>query len=591
MEIRWGLTDPGSRFYRESTVEILHDSWTLDAVQNGVTLAQAFLECEAPAVATLGSTLAFDWTGKLPRLRVEAVWTDGQGEPLETEPAQVSLQWIGYIPDDNGNLSGDPLLSSESLTLEGGTAEVILIRITTDRNVQPGVYKLDLNLYLQQGWDAEEQVASASIAVRVHGVALPDPTDYSFYLDLWQHHTRWSQYYNVPRWSERHWSIIEAFAAELAKGGQKAVTIIASDAPWAGQGCWDVPAEPFAFYEFNNIGVTRGEDGRLRCDFQVMDRLIETYEAVGIDQEIEIIGLLGAWHDVFGTPLIDYPDPIRVRVYDESTGRHDFIRTKDELAAYVRLLVDHLKERGWLEKARISSDEPRDLERFHTCVEFLRGIEPGLRFKIACNHAEFMDEFKDDVLDWVPNHTSLTKDAALTKKLTSEIHARGGRMSWYVCLHPEYPNNFFHSPNYESRLLGWLTDWFGIDGFLRWAFAAWAPDTWSKPAWKFPGGDLFLVYPGPDGKPLSSVRWEMLKLAAQEFELLRTLRKKIDTTTDARKREQVTERLDAVLSRVILVRELGEFLVDEKQPDELYATDPGAYDVARAEIIRMLTEL
>lgn len=591
MQIKWGLIDPGTRFFKGKDFPVLQNSWKLDAVKNGVVFAQAVVECEEPAVATLGPSLAFDWTGKLPRVRVEALWTDGQGQPLEQAPAAASLQWVGYIPDDNGDLSGDPLLATESITLEAGEAYAVWVGITTNKTATPGVYKLDLNLYLQQGWDVEERVATASVAVRVHDVTLPDPTDYSFYLDLWQHHTRWAQYYNVPRWSERHWSIIEAFAAELAKGGQKVVTVVASDAPWAGQGCWDVPEEPFAFYEFNTIGVTRGKDGRLRCDFTVMDRLIETYAKVGIDEEIEIIGLLGAWHDVFGSPLEDYPDPIRVRVFDEDTGQYDFIRTKDELATYVRLLVNHLKARGWFEKARISSDEPSDIPRFQTCIDFLRGIEPDLRFKIACNHAEFMSASLDTILDWVPNLSSLTNDAALTRRLTKEIHARGGRMSWYVCLRPEYPNNFLHSPTYETRLLGWLTDWFGIDGFLRWAFGAWAPDTWNKPAWKFPGGDLYLVYPGPDGAPLSSVRWEMLKLAAQEFELLRTLRQKIDALTDEQKQAELKERLADLVSRVIIVDDLGEFRVDQRQPDELYATDPATYDVARAEVIRLLTEL
>ena len=591
MEIKWGLIDPGTRFFKGKQVPALRDSWKLDAVRNGVVFAAAVIQCSEPAVATLGRNLAFDWTGKLPRVRIEARWTDGQGQPLQQAPGRVSLHWVGYVPDDNGDLSGDALLTAESLTLEADFAYAVWVRVETEKDAAPGVYKLDLNLYVQQGWDEEAAAASVSVAVRVHEVTLPDPRDYTFYLDLWQHHTRWAQYYNVPRWSERHWRLIEAFAAELAKGGQKAVTVVASDAPWAGQGCWDVPQEPFAFYEFNTVGVTRDQDGRLRCDFTVMDRLIETYAAAGIDREIEIIGLLGAWHDAFGSPLEDYPDPIRIRVYDEATGRYDFIRTKDELAAYVKQLVDHLKARGWFEKARISSDEPADVERFRTCIEFLRSIEPDLRFKIACNHAEFMDASLDDILDWVPNLASLTKDAALTRRLTQEIHARGGRMSWYVCLHPEYPNNFLHSPPYETRLLGWLTDWFGIDGFLRWAYAAWAPDTWNKPAWKFPAGDLYLVYPGTDGAPLSSVRWEMLKLAAQEFELLRTLRRKVDSLADAGKKEEMQSRLDALISRVILVNDLGEFRVDQKRPGELYATDPAAHDVVRAEVIRLLTQL
>lgn len=593
MTFKWGLTDPGHRFNQGTKIEELHDTWKVEAVRNGNIFAQVILECDEAAVATLGPSLAFDWTGALPRLRVEATWTDAHGTVLAQPPADVKLQWIGYVPGDKGNMAGDPLLSAESLTLEAGDPQAIWINVHTSKDAQPGSYQLALNLYVHKGWEAEDLAASCSVTVDVHDITLPDPADYGFYLDLWQHHTRWAQFYNVPRWSERHWSIIESFAKELASAGQKAITVVVSDAPWAGQGCWDVPHDPYAFYEFNTVSVVRGHDGTLHCDFAVMDRLIETYLAAGIDQEIEVIGLLGAWHDVFGTPLTDYPDPIRVRLYDEANNRYDYIRTQAELREYVRQLVQHLKERGWFEKTRISSDEPKDLQRFHTCVAFLRGIEPDLRFKIACNHHEFMDEFKDEILDWVPNLASLTLDASLTKRLTNQVRERGGRMSWYICLHPEYPNNFFHSPVYETRLLGWMTDWFGVDGFLRWAFAAWAPDPWNKPAWKFPGGDLLFVYPGQDGTPMSSVRWETLKQAIQEFELLRMLRAKIDEVgaADPKAKADLEARLNAAVARVILVDGMGEFRVSKKRPEELYATDPGAYDVARAEVIRMLTEL
>ena len=51
-------------------------------------------------------------------------------------------------------------------------------------------------------------------------------------------------------------------------------------------------------------------------------------------------------------------------------------------------------------------------------------------------------------------------------------------------------------------------------------------------------------------------------------------------------------RLDALISRVILVNDLGEFRVDQKRPGELYATDPAAYDVVCGpRVIRLLTQL
>lgn len=590
MMYKFGFVDPGMRFVKDMIVDTPEVTWTLDAVRNGTVSAQAILTTGEPAVATLGSNFTIDWSGNLPRWRVEAVWVEAEGSPLQESPAEVKLRWVDYVPNDHGNIVGDPLLTAESLTLQEAETRAAWITLHTAATTKPGTYRLAVNLYRQEDWAAEEHIASCFVTVQVHDITLPKPSDYMFYLDLWQHHSLWASHYAIPRWSERHWAIIEAFAKELATAGQKAITVIASDAPWAGQGCWDVPADPFDFYEFNMIQVFRSQDGTLRCDFTVLDRLIETYEAVGIAQEIEIFGLFGAWQPRFGTPLTDYPDPIRVRLFDESRRSYDFIQTKAELGEYIRIIIQHLKTRGWYEKARFVADELRDRDRFDACLAFLRSIDPDMRLKIACNSTHVMDEFKDDILDWVPNLNCITTDSAVTSRLTREVKDRKGRMSWYVCWGPAYPNTLLHSPSYESRLIGWLTDWFDIDGFLRWAFGAWGPDIWNRPAWKFTGGDMFLVYPGADGKPMSSVRWEMLKQGIQEFEMLRMVRKKVDTIglKDPDAKRRLESQLNDVISHVIRVDDLGKFRVNEKQPEDLYATDPRAYDRARNALIRML---
>lgn len=592
MDYKFGFLDPGKRFVQGMTVGAPASAWNLDAVLNGTVSAQIVLTVPETAVATLGDSFNLDWSGTLPRLRVQAVWVNDGETPLPEPAADVQLRWVGYVPDDQGNMVGDPLLTAETQTLGANETRAVWITINTSAASKPGTYRLAVSLYRQEGWDAEETIASCTLTVTVHDVTLPNPADYSFYLDLWQHHSRWADYYGVPRWSERHWSIIETFAKELATGGQKAITVIASDAPWAGQACWDVPEYPFAFYEYNMIGVYRAPDGNLRCDFGVFDRLIETYQAVGIDREIQIFGLFGVWHPKFGAPIADYPDPIRVRVFDETTRSYDFIRTKAELAQYIRLIIKHLKERGWYDQARFVADELGDRARFNACLAFLRSIEPNIRLKLACNAPSVMDEFMNDILDWVPNLNCLTVDSTVTERLIRQVKERGGRMSWYVCWRPPYPNTLFTSPSYESRLIGWLTYWFGIDGFLRWAFAAWAPDPLKKPNWKFTPGDLLLVYPGEDGKPMSSVRWELLKQGIQEYEMLRMLHRRCEETAlhDPNTGAALKTSLNTVISRLIRVSDIGKFRVDEKQPEELYATDPAAYDSARKALLEALLQ-
>ena len=37
-----------------------------------------------------------------------------------------------------------------------------------------------------------------------------------------------------------------------------------------------------------------------------------------------------------------------------------------------------------------------------------------------------------------------------------------------------------------------------------------------------PSGDGFVIYPGPDGKPLDSIRWEVFAESLQDYAILQT---------------------------------------------------------------------
>ena len=48
----------------------------------------------------------------------------------------MSLHWVGYVPDD-GDLSGDALLTAESLTLGANFAYAVWVRVETERARRP----------------------------------------------------------------------------------------------------------------------------------------------------------------------------------------------------------------------------------------------------------------------------------------------------------------------------------------------------------------------------------------------------------------------------------------------------------------------
>ncbi len=73
-----------------------------------------------------------------------------------------------------------------------------------------------------------------------------------------------------------------------------------------------------------------------------------------------------------------------------------------------------------------------------------------------------------------------------------------------------------------------------------------------------PPGDFFVVYPGPDGKPMDSIRWEVFAESLQDYAMLQTAGIKPDDPmladikdyADFPKSEAwIQDRLKAILTR------------------------------------------
>jgi hypothetical protein len=434
----------------------------------------------------------------------------------------------------------------------------------------------------------EERYWQGTIRVEVAEAVLPDVRDWSYHLDLWQHFTSIARYHRVPLWSDAHFRLIEGYLASLAQLGQKSITVIAAEMPWSGQRCFRDRTYPSYLYEHAIIDVSRDAAGELQVDFARLDRLLALAAKYGLDHEIEVFGLLNIWVDEsfgFGKVAPDAPDAIRVRCYDAQAGIWGYLRTARELKLFVRALHDHLAEQGLLERTRVAADEPSDLELFRERLAFLKAAAPGFRYKVAINHFEFMEHAPPEIVDAVPALRLACRDPALTAQLAQELHARDGRMLWYVCCSPPRPNTFLHSPLAEGELHGWLTYALNLDGFLRWAFCLWPAEPWRRVSWRAPhwnAGDMFFVLPGRDGSPVETLRYEALRAAAQDYELLKLVERVVPPN---QARKAITQAMSQVLSL-----DLADGLKDlaSAQAGELYSLDPEDYQAAKSLLIGAL---
>jgi len=178
---------------------------------------------------------------------------------------------------------------------------------------------------------------------------------------------------------------------------------------------------------------------------------------------------------------------------------------------------------------------------------------------------------------------------------------RGEEMFWYTCVGPRspYANVYNDHPLTAIRTLWWQAWKYGITGFEYWWFNYWRPNLelskgdnpwplsrkteWNSRSFKWSNGDGVLVYPGPDGQALPSIRLSVMRDAIEDWELLFRLRRTLElaTKTESPETEKWLQPSQTLLS---VPTKITENLIE-------WSSDPQVYQDARAELYRLLTGL
>ena len=584
-DLRIGLTDAMTKLCWDRVADGIL-SGTVDEVdlycaRNEVIGAQVRLSAEEPFVLCVDQANWLHALGFQPRVRLAVQFPS-------LPPGSVEVFPVGYVEGDLRREWMETLSRSGYAEVPAYRPQAAYVRLRIPADLHPGPHEGTVRAYTQYGFEDEVQVWSGTIRLHVAQAVLPDVADWTFHLDLWQHCTAIARQHGVALWSDDHFRLIDRYYASLAQLGQKAVSVIAAEIPWSGQRCFRDRQYPSYLFEHAVVEVRRDQDGRLHYDYALLDRQLSLAARHGIDDEIEVFGLLNIWVDErfgFGKVAPDAPDAIRVRCFDERTGKMTYLRSAGELRDFVRALRDHLAKEGVLDRVRITADEPSDLEAFNERLAFLQDAAPGFRYKVAINHFEFLEHAPPDIVDAVPNLVLTCRDPDLTAAVKETLHERGGTMLWYICCGPPRPNVFVHSPLVESELLGWLTHLFGLDGFLRWDFCLWPADPWRRVSWRAPhwsAGDMYFVLPGADGAPVETLRYEALRAAVQDYELIQLVERRLapDAARDA---------IDRALARILRTDEVTDFgRVYELPAEALYSLDAADYGAARRILLEAL---
>ena len=178
----------------------------------------------------------------------------------------------------------------------------------------------------------------------------------------------------------------------------------------------------------------------------------------------------------------------------------------------------HLSEKGWLEyffTYIFDEPEPKKYGHVNSWLSQVKLAKPGvLRNMLTARSFPPELPFVDI---WCPEIYTFKPDLAAVEK------EKGREVWWYVAFssrHP-YPNVWIDYPALDCRIWPWLTWKHDLDGILYWHITYWRRKNPWETAEVFPrsNGDGSLVYPGLDGKPVDSIRWECIRDGMEDYEV------------------------------------------------------------------------
>lgn len=397
-------------------------------------------------------------------------------------------------PEDfAASLAPDMLDNLDNFNLEAKTVRPVWLTFSIPADAASGVYKGKLKLFAEREF-AEE----FDIELEVVDQLLPDPSEWEYHLDLWQHPSAVARVHNLEMWSDAHFEKMRPIMKMLADAGQKVITATLNIDPWNNQS-FDAYADMIIW--------TRNSDQTWSFDYTVFDRWVEFMMDLGVDDMINCYSLL-TWNnklhynDMEKGELVTLELPAQSAEYSEiwTVFLTDFTR--------------HLREKGWLEITNIAMDErsPADMQ---AAMKVLESAAPELGISLADNHKSYKE---------YPGIKDISVGAGSVVDL-EDIKARrekGLITTWYICCADPFANTFTFSESAEAVYSAWRSVAGDFDGMLRWSYNSWVENPLTDSRYKtWPAGDTYIVY--PDAR--SSIRFERLIEGIQDAEKIRVLRK------------------------------------------------------------------
>ena len=343
-------------------------------------------------------------------------------------------------------------------------------------------------------------------------------------------HTEWfhadclADYYQVPVFSEQHWTLIENFMRSAA---DHQVNLILTPV-------FTPPLDTEIGGERTTVQLVKvyEQGDHYSFDFSLLDRWIKTALGCGIPN-IEISHLFSQWGARFAPKIIvtrEDGSQYRAFGWDTPASGNRYLHF---LNAFLPELKAHLAQSGLLERTWFHiSDEP-GMDNMDEYAAAVRAVSPLLE---GCH-----------VVDALSDYDFYQKELVKIPVVSEDhiqpfLEGKTDPLWVYYCTGQcvDVPNRFISMPSCRNRILGVLLYVHHIRGFLHWGFNFYNtqysrqhidPHEVTDAGGSFPSGDAFLVYPEEGGIAGESIRGEILKEAMNDYRLLCLLEKRTSRET------------------------------------------------------------
>lgn len=276
---------------------------------------------------------------------------------------------------------------------------------------------------------------------------------------------------------------------------------------------------------------------------------------------------------------------------------------------YLSKVENHLKQRGWLEKAYTYWFDEPDKKDYEFVVEGMKRIKaaaPGLKRMLT-------EQPEPELIGHVDIWCGLTPE--WNKELVEQCRKRGEEVWWYICCAPKTPyiTEFIDHPGTELRLWPWQSWQYGVQGILVWETTYWTSscvysnklqNPWEDPMSYVSGYDYPVGYVGywgnGDGRflypprrdpntatepclddPINSIRWEQLRDGIEDYEYFWLLSKHCERIAKKQPNNSLIKRAQSLLT---IPENISASLTK-------FTTDPRDILQHREKIARMIEQL